>query len=359
MRMRGELTTKTLVEIILAILGLGILLFLYGQLNWTGIINDETCRESIILRGTLPGFIDIKNYVPLKCKTDKICISAGIFSGRCDDSYAGSTGVTTISVKNKEEVEKAIVQEAVRCWSLTGEGKISLFSQYLAQTYGVGTEMVYPSCIVCSRIAFDKQKLEKKGINLGKIDVQKYMETRLMPNKNITYANYFSQEGFAKVKAADNVIFNAARWSNKGETEVKLDVQDITPAQREENNRKFQNAELAVLFSQISAPSHSEAFKNLLGAAGLTFGASLLVAPVKTYQASAAAIAAWPYTLAIGGIAIGVQQGSVAYNRAITAGYCGDVSTGQEARSGCSVVRVVNYDSDNIKSYCGAIESIS
>ena len=60
--------------------------------------------------------------------------------------------------------------------------------------------------------------------------------------------------------------------------------------------------------------------------------------------------------MAIAGV---YQQGSVAYNRAITAGYCSDTLTGPEAREGCSVVRTANYDAESISQYCKNIESIA
>jgi len=51
------------------------------------------------------------------------------------------------------------------------------------------------------------------------------------------------------------------------------------------------------------------------------------------------------------------QMGSVAINQYITAGYCGDVSYGDNAREGCSVVRLVDYNITEIKKYCAVIES--
>ena len=53
-----------------------------------------------------------------------------------------------------------------------------------------------------------------------------------------------------------------------------------------------------------------------------------------------------------------VVYGNVAYNRAISAGYCGDFEVGSEARNGCSSVRTINYNPEDLSKYCSIVESI-
>ena len=79
--------------------------------------------------------------------------------------------------------------------------------------------------------------------------------------------------------------------------------------------------------------------------------------PVLTVKATASAISS-PVTwalLAVGGI---YQYYSVSANKAVSASYCGDVMNGDSAREGCSVVRTINYNLEDISKYCSSIESI-
>ena len=81
---------------------------------------------------------------------------------------------------------------------------------------------------------------------------------------------------------------------------------------------------------------------------------------LSTLSKAGRAITPFTKVVAVAALIAGIaQQGSVAYNRDVTAGYCGDVSSGGEERDGCSVVRTVNYNKEEIGSYCSVIESIS
>jgi len=351
MEKRAQITSKTLVTMILLILGFLIVLFLYYQFNWTGRVDDEVCHQSVIYRGTLPGLAGVKEYVPLKCKTEKLCVTSGLVGGSCEE-FENVKGVTKIKVKTKEQVERAIAQEIVDCWRMMGEGKLSVFSQWLAEDYGIGS--VYPSCVICSRIAFDKAKLEEKGINLDEINVMSYMMTRAVPDRDISYYEYLAGER-GKISVKDNIEI----------TDIKED-EEKNPVEGEKTNVVLEELtletsadsdELAVMFMQISAPTHSGVIRNTVQTLALGYGSSFALAPKIMGKAAIAALRS-PWTWAMVVIAGAYQHGSVAYNKAITAGYCGDVSVGDEAREGCSVVRTVNYNMEDISQYCSIIESI-
>ena len=92
-----------------------------------------------------------------------------------------------------------------------------------------------------------------------------------------------------------------------------------------------------------------------LGIAGTSFaGPSLVVKGIKAVGLKGGLI-----TLGAAILAAGAQQVKVAQSRGVTAGYCGDISVGQDARNGCSIVRTVKYDAEEIKKYFSFIESIS
>lgn len=393
MKKRAEITVTTLVTVILLVLGFIIVLIVYYQLNWSGKVDREACHQSVIFRGTLPVYGGVKEYVPLKCKTQKVCITTGLIGGECKE-FVNEKGVTKVKVSNKEQIERFIAQDIVDCWSMMGEGKVGLFSQWIATTYGFGS--VYPSCVICSRIAFDNKNLEAKGIKIEELDVQRYMMTHAIPGEtNLSYYQYLSSAGGKMslgdlVKDLDEVELTASKTEiaalPKDETvagvaEVKAeDISVVETANPVELNK--QPDELAVTFMQISGPTYGEVFRNSMTAAlgilgfgskftsGSFFTASSFKNPTIRGAGGRYALgngkivtktvlSPFVKVVAVAAIiALGIQQGNIAYNRAVTAGYCGDVSTGGEAREGCSVVRTINYNSTDISQYCSIIESI-
>jgi len=348
---RGEITSGTVITVTLLILGFAIILFFYWQLNWEGQIDNEVCHQSVIFRATLPSIAGVKEYIPLKCKTEKICITSGIFGGKCKE-FENSKGVTKVRVKNLEQIERVIAQSILECWSTMGEGRISLFTQWIAENYGVGK--VYPTCVICDRIAFDTESLEKSNIDLNEINVFEYMLTHAVPGKEISYYDYLAGDSPAKL-SIDESIF-----------EKGITFDDVISEKEKGDYDEEKDQELAVLFMQISAPSHGKSARNIgylaFGTATASFATSAggTVAAGKSVG-NLCTSGGWIGPVVCGSIlavAAIYQQGSVAYNRAVTAGYCGDVSVSSDARNGCSVVRTVNYDEEGIKQYCEAIESI-
>lgn len=394
---KAEIALSTLVTIILLVLGFVIILFLYYQINWVGNINKEVCHQSVVYRATA-GEISgaASSYVPLKCKTDKICVTSGFWGGSCKE-FENSKGVSTVKVKNKEQIEQLIAQNIVDCWSMMGEGRVSLFTQYWAQKVGVGG--VYPSCVMCTRIAFDKVSLEKSGIDLSQINVMSYMMTHAVPDKDISYYKYLVGESPVKLDGddfvlvdatdADRVAAQAFLEKNKvqnPEFQIEDFNQDDPQAVIDYTNQQFKNSEISVMFMQITAPKYGDvlmtdatAALTFLGVTATTkpsaFAYRLATVPAgktvtigsKLYKggqflpkgAGPLKVGPLAYITAFLALTFGaIQMGDVAYNRAFTAGKCGDVMLKGEASDGCSVVRVVNYDAKSISNYCAAIESI-
>lgn len=350
---KGAMEAETLVKIIILVLGFSILLFVYVQLSWQGNVDKKICHESVILRGTLP--MMAQGVVSLKCRTENVCVTSGLFAGECE-SFNSSKSVTTMKVSDKTAIEKVIAQKVVECWQMMGEGKLSLFSQKMAQV-GLGT--VSPTCVVCSRIAFDTEKLSKTGIDLGSLNVPQYMRTRIMPDTNVTYERYFTKDSNPiQIQNTVRVKDLLVNTSSKGEVKVAAGGADEEIAiYGAEGNSDLKSKDLAVLFVQISAPKHGEVFANSITALGLGLGTSFMVAPVKTFSVARSAVASpWVMgALAIVGI---TQQGVTWYNRDIAAGYCGEVVIGDEARDGCSAVRAVTYNPEAMSQYCINYEGI-
>lgn len=357
---KAEMTITQTLTTILLILGFVILLFIFYRIYSTVNIDRETCRESVVFRATAaylaPSVLtgSARTAVPLKCKTSKICLTAG-FGGTCDE-FIGEKGVTTVKIKDITQLQKIYAEEIINCWTMLGEGKLDLFSEYLSGSLGVAK--VYPSCIICTRIALDKFSLEKAGINLSAVNIERYMATHLLPDKNATYLSYIGGNR-GKISISELIIPNA---TETGDSLTLLSKDELIPLSKDEG---LLGKSDAILFMQISAPTQGGSIREL---GSLIFGGtvgSFTIAPVATTRGITSlgkACTTWPWgTLGCGVVALGVvayQQGSVAYNRAISAGYCGDVSTGGEERNGCSVVRTVSYNETSIADYCSNIESI-
>ena len=339
---KAEISTSFLVGMILIILGAVILFGFFGFFN-TSDISREVCHQSVILRATTPSTLGAQSAIPLKCETEKICISEN--GEKCEEDFKNDKDVRVTKVESSEEIEKVIAREMAEAWNILGEGKVSLFSQYFAKEYSLGT--VYPTCVIYSRIAFD-QSLVKKDL-LTNIDMEKYLATHAVPNKEISYLDYFNGE----VSVSDVSLSSEEVSEVKGVDLVDVgSIGSVLPVGLESKK------ELAIVFMQISSPDHLDVLKNtvntaLLGGvlAGNALGFVNLVKGVKSVgSVNAIAIA----------VVLGLaQQANVARNQFVTAGYCGDLELGSDAREGCSVIRLVDYDAETISSYCSVIEGLS
>ena len=419
MKKRGEITSGTLVWIIITVIGFGIVALIISQLSWTGKVDKEVCHQSVIYRATLPSFAQLKDYVPLKCKTDKTCITSGLIGGKCPQ-LENTPGVTTVKVKDADQVAKVITGKMYDCWTMMGEGKVSIFSQWWAQASGLGD--VYPSCVICSRISFDMKNLDKQGLGneqLKNVDVFGYMATHALPDKDISYADYFTKEGGqinvdanllsdsaavkmepdADVSASDGSGSASTNTSNSADSSSEIDDGILTTKNIEkeganlvydsiERQIDFSKDDVAIVFMQITSPSHAETFSNLLSVTSTVLGFSLgrttakktskggilvptsmgSAVPKKALISGGAkagarkVLSALSYIdkaiIALAVVTGAVQQANVYWQRSVTAGYCGDVSFGDSAREGCSAVRAVNYDEDTIRQYCSTLENI-
>ncbi len=355
---KGDITISTVVYTTLIIVGfliiLGVFYLIYNSLSWNGMVDRTACEQSVNMRSSsILGAAGAKDLVQLKCKTQKTCVTSGLLGGSCKE-FEGLKGVVKAKVKTKEDIEKTIAGNILDCWNMMGKGEKNLFSQWVAETYGVGK--VYPTCIICNRIAFDKIALQKAGINLNDINVMNYMMTRKVPNQEISYYSYIAG-GEGKISVKDNVEIQNLQFDSEGNF---IDSGKISVQLGSESGGASGSAddkELAVLFMQISAPKHSGVIRNtaltLLGG----YGATRILAPKFVGSGISAALKS-PWTWVVLIIAGVYQQYSVSENRALTASYCGDVSVGEDAREGCSVVRTVDYNLEDISKYCSVIESI-
>ncbi len=181
-----------IVSIILGLILLIIALFwIFQEYFSEDELSRETCRQSIILRGTMPESerilttdIDkLKSNFPLKCKTEVVEI-------KNDESIQGYSELA-------DNVMKQIANKMVECWSLVGEGNYHLFPmKYVAER---------KDCMACSRIRFsDDLKKRITLLPLGEYLLSHNLDGKEIPREQWhsdgekvrivpgTYAHYFS-----------------------------------------------------------------------------------------------------------------------------------------------------------------------
>ncbi len=357
-----------IVMFILAVMGLAILLFVFYQVNWSGEINRNVCKASVATRGLAGVGPDAGvNYAPLRCQTAKICITGKLFGrGDCDE-FKNEDSVVNMRVSNDDsqktldEIQRIYALETLSCWNMMGQGQISLFHQTAAQDFGFGE--IYPSCVICSRIAVDESSLDK--VRFKDMDLFNYMATHLIQDQERTYLEIISdtQKGVGlNVQELSEVNFDLKIEGDDknvyGVGEIQANVDDFGDLEVEEVPE-----ETAIMFMQITSPKYGEVFRNqLLVAAGVGTGTASFVPGGKAVIGSVVKAVGAGKSAVVAAAAIAMVAGydvyAVSKNRAITATYCGDVEAGDNVYGGCSAVRTVNYDVNDILSYCGVIESI-
>lgn len=471
MKKRADLTSTQLIGIILLVIGFVIALFFYFMLSGSASADREVCHESIIMRATIPSLIQAA--VPLKCKAQKYCITTSLIGSDCPE-YASERGVSKVKVSTPNDINKFIAQEIISCWSMVGEGKLGLFSSGIAQS--IGKADVYPTCIICSRIAFDTKV--KNSQLIAQINVLDYMKKYKMPGMQVSYFDYLAgdngkisiqpgmlqeqitainkqieqirqqEESTAIAKGltqtqtttasavtsytlnSDNdIYYNGQRtelslaaetiyYLDSAANSVKVPIGKIVDGKISLDdsfkqkkiyystledytfvNNQFKriasdaltlvtykepepNSEIAIIFMQISTTSFYNTVKATSSSEAGFFGKiGSFVVDVVDYvggEGSALEVAKWtedhPEIAAVVAFAIGNGIPSVgplvgpaasasilgiAGNQKITAGYCSDVTSGKEARYGCSVIRTVKYDENSIGAYCKEIAGLS
>jgi hypothetical protein len=322
---KGEITSGMLITIVLLIVGFAILLFFLFRIEWGQSTDRSVCHESVILRATLPDIA--KGFSSLRCRTVKYCVTdKNVFqgSGDCTEEYGHTKGITTVRM---------------------GEGKISLFSEGKGNFFGFGD--VYPSCIVCSRVAFDKDFDD--GL-LEQMNLPIYLATHYVPGTEKTYAQYLS--GNIEMIGVGNEIsgfsIDEAISNLTGGGKINSDSSSVIGSIDNEN---------AILFMQISAPRNLDELAKLFKGTGFALGGSFVLAP-KTVSSLTGKALGSPVTwfLIVG--ALITQQARISKGRAVAAGYCGSALVGPGARDGCSIVKTVDYNVEGIADYCKNIESI-
>lgn len=174
---RGEMTSSQIITIVLAIAGfIVVLIFLAILFDDRGSGDRELCKFSVLTRATSP--IDsLQASIPLKCTTEKICISESGKKDACDQ-FAGEENVKPVELKGSvdqkvRQIEETSANAMFDCWSMMGEGKLDVFPGINRPKNELGVVLsvvggvlsipkeVKPACVICSRVALADDLFEK------------------------------------------------------------------------------------------------------------------------------------------------------------------------------------------------------
>lgn len=364
LKKRGQLSSTQIILMVLAIFGFVAVLVIMGKIFLGGHSKNEVCRLSVLTRATVPS--SAQGYVPLKCTTDKICITADT-SQQCRDKFGGEKDITIIKVSGKDKDKAATIKKIEEisanamydCWSMMGQGKLDIFSKLSTE---LGLKDVHSSCVICSRVAVDKTVPE---IWLNEVDINEYLKKQLVPGTKYTYTQAFLNDKSVSsyIKVDETALSEKAtdQTSNSG---VAVERRTATKI----------NKEVAFVFMQIKSKNVGDVLKNQFNFAVAALGTTYLTLPggaaaiTAVTKAAVGTIGGW-WTLVVVGGAAAVSGGYGAYNakqgQALSATYCGPFTSQQVAgdnektrdeREGCSVVKAVNYDFREINNYCYSIE---
>tara|TARA_Y100000310_G_scaffold338059_1_gene426711 strand:- start:37 stop:945 length:909 start_codon:yes stop_codon:yes gene_type:complete len=243
---KGSEKYYIIISLILGILILALVLwFIFHEYFTEDVLDMESCRQSIVLRGTIPDvkkasftLASFKDAFPLKCKTE----------------------VVTIDYQDLLKAEKEVADMMVQCWYLYGNGNLNIFP---SDVYGLSS-----MCSVCARIQIDdsakdfyvRNYVDKKSGKTvdNRIDIEKAL-SRNYDKKS--YKDYLNEVGnFPAFNPAYGREFNYAGQS------FFVDASDSYKVLFRNPQKK--TAEKTVALSRVDLPKYFDPNKNLLIAYG-------------------------------------------------------------------------------------------
>ena len=358
MRKRGnkkaELTSTQIALLIFAILGFIIVAIFVSQLGVEQLSEQQVCHMSVLTRATVPS--SAQSYVPLKCKTQKICLSDS--GGKCAFSFAGEKIATPIALNKDDssaasQVADANAKAMFECWKMMGEGKLDLFHSLATME---GFEATKSVCVICSRVAIDSKRVD---LILDKVNMGDFLQTHQAPESSLTYLQAFTDKDVSSyTKIDDGTLLSNFEKLEKDKAK-QFSFAGTEP-------------ESAVIFMQIKPEDYEKVFTKLIGLGGTAVGYSFIFAPMTTAKGvwqMARGVVRYPIITAIaGGVAAGYVSLNVHQGRVAAAGKCGEVTIPGEGNSkinekissktGCSMVEILPYNAKEINKLCDYIESI-
>ncbi|MEK6872991.1 MAG: hypothetical protein AABW90_03185 [Nanoarchaeota archaeon] len=182
---KADVSIEFIIEVVILVISFVVILYFIFLVPYTGVIDKETCHQSIVYRSTAKiKAIDLSETIPLKCQTEKICLT---MSG--DDCGLASTKKNPVNkinlgkdkVKAKEKIKEVFADKMIECHSMIGEGQLNFLPSHILKLddtkYG----------LICIRLVFDKEAKEQvESIGVG--EFYSYLEKKTVNDKS--YLDY-------------------------------------------------------------------------------------------------------------------------------------------------------------------------
>jgi len=269
---RGTVALDKTIILILIVISFAILLFFYSIFNWNPKIDKEACRESVILRGSLNAgiFQPGRETIPLKCETEKICMTMG---SECSEFGKPSrlNKITTVKLSNskakaQEQVREVIAEALYDCHAILGEGWLN-FMPHKSQKERY--------CLMCSRLALDdraKQVID----DITYIDLYAYMKQKKTSGGSnflkLTYDVERVNDMIYLLEEARNIYNQKVREEKEKDPEFPLE--EIYDVREIKIDMQIENA----IIAQISPATTQRAWVISLGVGAAVAG--IMLAPV-------------------------------------------------------------------------------
>jgi len=339
---KGELTSATLIPLIILVVGFIVLLFFLVTILDLGFQSkQEVCKLSVLTRASLPE--SGQSLAPLKCETQKFCLNTG--GDECPQ-FAGFSDVESIRLPSKTEAAARKIEEISAlamydCWNMMGQGKLDLFSgsdntfinNVIVKQFS--TPEIKPTCVICSRVALAPDLVNSHSI-LNNVNINRYMSENLVPGSQLTYLQTFTDRHISSYPA------------------------NFTEQLGDNTNRQSTD-QIAFIFMQILADENAlEAAKADGVSTGIAIFGGLFYSPFgRVTKAAPVVLGVKTIATVLGaGIAGGLSYLQAIDNQGLAAIHCGPFTSGSQDRQGCSVVTPIDYNNkEKINSLCARIES--
>lgn len=177
---KGEMTKEQLIATIFIVIAVAFLIIFIVRASLGSEIDRDTCHESIILRSSFNlGPLELsKKAVPLKCATEKICLT---MSGEDCGAYAGydktnppvKVKLSSDKTEAMKQIEESLANALYDCHAILGEGKLDFANHdFYSNNY----------CLICARIALDEKARQVFSDGLRYDEFYQYLARKAIPN---------------------------------------------------------------------------------------------------------------------------------------------------------------------------------
>jgi len=347
---RGDLTSTQIIMIVLAIAGFVIILIFFTVIFQ----NDGTslrlaCEQSVLTRATVPDALQAG--IPLNCKTEKLCVTTGLF-GNCEQftgeddrgkrrvHVSGNFNQLGDRLQARGKIEETMATAMRDCWNMVGRGEWDIYGNAWSE---LGFKEGEASCIICARIAFDEELVNTGIVNETNLNI--YLQSHEVGDTGKNYIEFFTNGETNAFPAIEDIS-----KIDSGETGIVIRKDKVLSGNSEGN-------QFAIVFSQNKVESIGDVSTKW---AFLLAGG---VVSTKSIRGMIPGVLNKAILLVAGGMAVSAGINTYS-NQKAAAAYCGDMTgvntnaDGADLTKGCSVIQVVEYNPNDINKVCDSIQSL-